>query len=188
MGMDDRPTNATRMEHDGGGHVSVNLGHTTPKSDFFRKAQFDDISEHVKFHAPPGSKEWVAKLTLCETPEYECSLAALKRQFDPPPTKRATSSPRIDKGKGKETSPTEDDIPRLHEDWFNSYADILNGTPNHLPPFCEVNHKINLIDESKHYKYHMPRCPNTIPMAPPSPAMLRHDQTDMLQNTHIMTN
>ncbi|KAG6896337.1 hypothetical protein C0992_008925, partial [Termitomyces sp. T32_za158] len=38
------------------------------------------------------------------------------------------------------------------------FADLLNGTKEELPPWREVNHKINFIDENKVYKYHLLRC------------------------------
>ncbi|KAG6897042.1 hypothetical protein C0995_010837 [Termitomyces sp. Mi166 len=42
--------------------------------------------------------------------------------------------------------------------WQQEFADIVNGTKEELPPWREVNHEINLIDEGKQYKYHLPRC------------------------------
>ncbi|KAG6858984.1 hypothetical protein C0995_012448, partial [Termitomyces sp. Mi166 len=33
------------------------------------------------------------------------------------------------------------------------FVDIINGTKEELPPWREVNHEINLIDEGKQYKY-----------------------------------
>ena len=41
-------------------------------------------------------------------------------------------------------------------------ADILTGAPMKLPPLCEVNHKIPLIDEKKMYNYHLPQCPDVM--------------------------
>ncbi|KAG6881979.1 hypothetical protein C0995_016387, partial [Termitomyces sp. Mi166 len=42
--------------------------------------------------------------------------------------------------------------------WQQEFVDIVNGTKEELPPWREVNHEINLIDEGKQYKYHLPRC------------------------------
>ena len=50
-------------------------------------------------------------------------------------------------------------IPRLTHQWRDAYQDILQGTPEELPPLREVNHEINLIDPNKRYTYHLPRCP-----------------------------
>ncbi|KAG6871159.1 hypothetical protein C0992_011603, partial [Termitomyces sp. T32_za158] len=63
------------------------------------------------------------------------------------------------KGKGKSEGFTVEDIPNLRRQWQEEFADILNGTKEELPPWRDVNHEINLIDEHKVYKYHLPRCP-----------------------------
>jgi hypothetical protein len=39
------------------------------------------------------------------------------------------------------------DIPRLREQWFERYDDILGSIPLELPPLREVNHHIPLVDE-----------------------------------------
>ena len=46
----------------------------------------------------------------------------------------------------------ERDIPHLHEQWLQSCKDIMGGVPEEIPPLREVNHSINLIDESIRYK------------------------------------
>lgn len=38
----------------------------------------------------------------------------------------------------------------------------MSGVPEELPPFREINHTIPLIDEGKLYKYHLPRCPDSL--------------------------
>jgi len=38
----------------------------------------------------------------------------------------------------------------------------MNGAPERLPPLWEVNHQIPIIDESKRYKYHTLRCPDSL--------------------------
>ena len=60
------------------------------------------------------------------------------------------------KGKEKATGYTKDNIPRLREQWHDNYQDILQGTPEELPPLREVNH---VIDPNKRYTYYLPRCP-----------------------------
>ena len=57
---------------------------------------------------------------------------------------------------------TEEDIPRLREQWFHKYSDILGGALPELLPLREVNHRIPLIDEGKRYTYHLPRCPDSL--------------------------
>ena len=53
---------------------------------------------------------------------------------------------------------TEKDIPRLCEEWMRSCEDIMKGAPERLPPLRDINHHIPLVDEKKRYKYHNPRC------------------------------
>ncbi|KAG6892098.1 hypothetical protein C0995_005345, partial [Termitomyces sp. Mi166 len=54
-------------------------------------------------------------------------------------------------GKEKPQRLSEDDFPRLHQAWQQEFVDIVNGTKEELPPWREVNHEINLIDEGKQY-------------------------------------
>jgi hypothetical protein len=51
------------------------------------------------------------------------------------------------------------DVNIRRERWFTKYKDILNGAPPELPPLRDINHRIPLIEESKRYYYHLPRCP-----------------------------
>ena len=55
---------------------------------------------------------------------------------------------------------TDADIPKLRSDWANAISDIACPIPEELPPFRDINHEINLIDEDKTYRYHHPRCPD----------------------------
>jgi len=56
----------------------------------------------------------------------------------------------------------EEDISQLCESWKKSCKDIMNGVLERLPPLQEVNHQIPIINESKRYKYHMLRCPDSL--------------------------
>ncbi|KXN91596.1 hypothetical protein AN958_12890 [Leucoagaricus sp. SymC.cos] len=38
----------------------------------------------------------------------------------------------------------------------------MQGLPEKLLLFCEVNHEIKLIDGNKRYKYHLPHCPQSL--------------------------
>ena len=38
----------------------------------------------------------------------------------------------------------------------------MEGAPSELPPLREVNHKIPLVDEEVNYRYHLPRCPDSL--------------------------
>lgn len=51
-------------------------------------------------------------------------------------------------------------IPALREKWFAACADLIGDIPLELPPMREINHRIPIIDESKRYNYHHPRCPD----------------------------
>src|ERR1700736_2530345 len=54
------------------------------------------------------------------------------------------------------------DIPRLREQWFEEYSDLLGPIPLVLPPWREINHHILLMDDSIRYNYHLPRCPEAL--------------------------
>ena len=54
---------------------------------------------------------------------------------------------------------TDNDIPQLRNKWREKYAAIFGSIPLELPPFREVNHKINLVDPNKRINYHLPKCP-----------------------------
>jgi hypothetical protein len=52
------------------------------------------------------------------------------------------------------------DYPRLREQWLKKFSDLFGEVPLELPPFREVNHKINLVDDHKRINYHLPKFPN----------------------------
>jgi hypothetical protein len=51
---------------------------------------------------------------------------------------------KIDSG-----SLTPADFPQLREQWFEKFSDLCGEVPLELPPFQEVNHEINLMDDHK---------------------------------------
>ena len=53
----------------------------------------------------------------------------------------------------------DNDIPQLRNKWREKYAAIFSSIPLELPPFREVNHKINLVDPDKRINYCLPKCP-----------------------------
>ena len=57
---------------------------------------------------------------------------------------------------------TKEDIPRLREQWFQKYSDVLGGASPELLPLQAVNHRIPLINEGKRYTYQLPRCPDSL--------------------------
>jgi hypothetical protein len=54
---------------------------------------------------------------------------------------------------------TDNDIPRLREEWMGKIDDLVSGIPLELPPLHEVNHEINLVDPAKRISYRLPKCP-----------------------------
>jgi hypothetical protein len=53
------------------------------------------------------------------------------------------------KGKSRELGLAEEDYPRLWQQWYDEFLDILGGTQDKLPPWREVNHKNHLINDNK---------------------------------------
>ncbi|KAG6859307.1 hypothetical protein C0995_009813, partial [Termitomyces sp. Mi166 len=89
----------------------------------------------------------------------KAQLCALREQFEP--TVQLCQK-CMDKGKVKTQGWSDDDIPQLHQAWQHEFMDIVNRTKKELFPWREVNHEINLIDENKQYKYHLPHCPRAL--------------------------
>ncbi|KAG6871102.1 hypothetical protein C0995_008169 [Termitomyces sp. Mi166 len=108
----------------------------------------DGVSLKAKISQPP--------VQLKTENTGEAHLHALREQFEPASQARQK---RIDRGKVKTQGLSDNDIPQLHQAWQQEFADIINGIKKELPPWREVNHEINLIDEGKQYKYHLPHCP-----------------------------
>ena len=50
------------------------------------------------------------------------------------------------------------DIPCLQNKISDKYKDHLGRVVARLPPLCEVNHRIPLVDKGKQYSYHLPHC------------------------------
>ena len=57
---------------------------------------------------------------------------------------------------------TVSDFPQLRKHWEEDFANLFGGIPLELPPFREISHEINLIDENKQYNYHLPKCPDSL--------------------------
>ena len=71
------------------------------------------------------------------------------------------SGPSTSTGNHASGRPLHDgDIPRLRGEWTENIKDLTCPIPEVLPPFREINHELNLIDEDKQYHYHNPRCPD----------------------------
>jgi hypothetical protein len=110
-------------------------------------------------------------VTRLQLGKEDWALKKLRDRFDRPQSiatklnaPEGPIRPSIDKGKQKKPreNPQNDEYAHLRDHWREDYADILDGTRDGLPPWREVNHEIHLIDPSKRYHYHLPRCPNSL--------------------------
>ena len=54
------------------------------------------------------------------------------------------------------------DLENLRKAWKEEYTDMVNGTPNKLPPLRDINHEIHIVDPNQKYTYHAPRCPQAL--------------------------
>jgi len=132
----------------------------------YREPSPEEVSEATRIPKPKrnlnkGKRRPSPQFRLPLVDDSMASLDALRRKHEllrrRPPDLDPPKS--LTKGKEKATMYTEEDIPTLTQQWCDSYQDILQGTPEELPPLREVNHKINLINPDHRYTYHLPRCP-----------------------------
>ena len=45
---------------------------------------------------------------------------------------------------------------------MDKITDLISGVPPKVPPFCQINHEINLIDPNKQINYQLPKCPDAL--------------------------
>ncbi|KAG5332753.1 hypothetical protein C0989_006557 [Termitomyces sp. Mn162] len=147
------------------------VGSSRPTGESYWQPFAEEISEpsDIMFDGQlltAKSVQWSTKLTVSKPPlrlrmedTGEVHLRALRERFEPKVQMRQKC---IDKGKAKATGLREEDILQLRQQWQQEFADIVKGTKPKLLPWWEVNHEINLIDETKQYKYHLPRCPRAL--------------------------
>jgi len=137
-----------------------------PDTEKYRDPLPEEISETNRIPKPKRNpterkRNPPPQFRLPSVDDSLASLDALRRKHDPvrrkPPDANRLKPPS--KGKEKATTYTEGDIPSLTQQWCDGYQDILQGTPEELPPLREVNHEINLINPDHRYMYHLPRCP-----------------------------
>ncbi|SJL16374.1 uncharacterized protein ARMOST_19896 [Armillaria ostoyae] len=111
----------------------------------------DHLKKKIKVGSEFGSDEVMARMEHMHE-ENECRNNRRAPKME---------APRPRKGKEK-AAYVESDIPDLRQHWHDEYEDLLQGVPESMPPFHEVNHEIPLIDMEKQYHYHLPRCPNSL--------------------------
>jgi hypothetical protein len=140
----------------------------TSRIEVYRQAHPAEISDPTEFSAymrdakPTPMRRKEPKLKLPTVDESMETLHALSATTVVETKQGRTPLPRPP---GDErTSLTEEDIPRLRQQWYDEFKDILQGTPEELPPLREVNHEINLIDLDKKYTHRLPTCP--VPLRP----------------------
>ena len=77
---------------------------------------------------------------------------------DPPEGDPVRMRMNVMSNRQEEAIMTEKDIPQLRNKWRSKYAALFGNIPLELPPFREVNHKINLVDPDKQIHYRLPKC------------------------------
>lgn len=154
--------------------VEQRKGSMNPKGEIYRDALPDEISEPSEFNysqngqlAGKKSKRPLFRLPVEDTSKRR--LDKLRQDLNHPTrpkerlvAMRDTQPHNVAKGGKVANNLTEADYPRLRQQWHDEFVDMVEGTKPVLPPWREVNHEINLIDENKRYTYHMPRCPNSL--------------------------
>lgn len=135
-----------------------------PRGEWYRTPEDDEISSTQEFTGTwyPDNAErerlHAQSVVRLDTPvdEWSTSIQKLRARFDGPKRKQPPDKKPDRKGKGKATDLSEEDYPRLRQQWHDEFHDMVQGVKEVLPPFREVNHEIHLIDENKRYAYHMP--------------------------------
>jgi len=135
----------------------ANKGMYVSDSETYREASIGEESTPVEFSSYlRPTKLATRKPTKVRLPTVDESLRAIRVLAERYETKRSPSINMLGK---KKNVLTEDDVPRLKQNWHDTYQDLLQGTREELPPLREVNHEINLINPDAKYTYHLPRCP-----------------------------
>ena len=113
---------------------------------------------------PKGKREPKQRFSLPTVDESMEAIDRLKQKYQRPIRKDEPSKiPIRPSRKGKEhMSDSEENLANLRQGWHDEFHEILQGTPERLPPLRVVNHEIQLIDPDKQYRYHLPRCPATV--------------------------
>ena len=54
------------------------------------------------------------------------------------------------------------DYPSLRAQWMDWITDLVSRVSPKVPLFCQINHKINLVDPDKWINYQLPKCPDAL--------------------------
>ena len=107
----------------------------------------------------PQNPKWLASPVRSKWP---CKGSKGEGGLEKPPKMMSESSKQHLAAITIKEKLTEKDISQLRNWWFWEYKHQLGGMVNRLPPLWEVNHRILLIEESKHYAYHLPHCADVL--------------------------
>lgn len=148
----------------------------------YRTAEPGEISDAVEFDTIyPRAKKIRSKGTKVGNPKVTVRLnlppgdieniRALKQRYEG----SINRSARTNRGTARETmratretrnneKPEHNmiNLDQIRNTWKEDYADMVNGTPNKLPPLRDINHEIHIVDPGLRYTYHAPRCPNAL--------------------------
>ena len=117
-----------------------------------------DFTTYLRPEVLRPERQRIPRFRLPTVDDSEQSLKALVKRYEKRGLSQAT--PYTSHNEKKGSSPlSEADIPRLKQQWYDEFQEILQGVKEDLPPLREVNHEINLIDPNLKYTYHLPRCP-----------------------------
>ena len=97
-----------------------------------------------------------------EAPSEKSEKAKKKSKIKSSKRRESRKAQRAFLARIRENSLTEEDIPRLREQWFSKCADMMGGVPPKMPPLRAVNHHIPLVNPDKQHTYHLPRCPDAL--------------------------
>jgi hypothetical protein len=143
---------------------------STDQFEMYRQAHPSEISDPTEFTTylrdvkPAIGKRKELRFNLPTVAESTETLQALHDELETKGKPEAMTA-RTTPGDNEKAPLTEEDIPRLRQQWYEEFKDILEGTLEELPPLREVNHEINLIDPDKKYTHRLPTCP--VPLQAP---------------------
>ena len=107
--------------------------------------------------------EYIRKMNETNVPDLNAiDPDDIRDEFGRTPRHRRLSLPELEIRLQVDRKLNESDVPYLRERWFRLNQDILAGTPEKLPPFRGINHRIILMDDNKHHNYYLPRCPDAL--------------------------
>ncbi len=150
-----------------------NIGKNRPAESQYRKATRDEISEPIEFdniyiNARSIRDQLHRETVRLNTPDESIdNIEKLRKRFEKPRPAQTITKPKEAiraswEEKGKMKQEENPDLDNMRKAWKEEYTDMVNGTPNKLPPLRDINHEIHIIDPNQKYMYHAPRCPQAL--------------------------